>query len=120
MADEIETPVYEPGEKGAIRAAAAGLRRQLDARALEALMAGNDWAEGPVSNTSPDPFAIMNLFEPIKVGVEVKAGPIPPGSDAPAGFRVIRNADWLAAGKPGLAGYEAGLGWVTHLPEGEA
>lgn len=82
---------------------AKGLRKKLDAAALMALQAGQDWAEGPLEFTSPKPYPFgPHLFEPLRHSAEVKAGPVGPEWTPPAGWSVVRNADWVAAGKPGL------------------
>lgn len=84
--------------------AAKGLREKLDAGALEALQAGKDWAEGPTEWSSPEPYPFepRSLFEPTKYTAEVKAGPVASDWQPPHGWRVIRHADWIAAGRPGL------------------
>lgn len=77
-----------------------GLRTELDRAALLVLSSGKDWAEGPVSFHGPEMHA--SLFEPHIYTAEVKGGPVERDWVPPEGWRVIRNADWVAAGKPGL------------------
>lgn len=95
-------------ESEAMRNAIADLRRRLDAGAIEALRSGMDWAEGPVKD--PDPLRWMkpfDLFQPMKLEMEVKAGPVEPGTFMPTasmiseGWRLIRHEDWVKAGRPG-------------------
>jgi len=85
------------------KAAIDGLRKKLDAGALEALRSGMDWAEGPMED--PDPYRWLkpfDLFQPQRMEIQVKCGPVEPGTfDPPKGWRVIRHADWIAAGRPG-------------------
>lgn len=81
--------------------AAAKLRQKLDAAALEALQEGFDWCEcltpePPVFSFAPDPSAYPALE------IVIKAGNIHPGTPCPSGYQVIRHADWVAAGRPGL------------------
>jgi len=87
------------------RAVAEGLRAKLDAAALEALKAGKDWAEGPMTfDRGPSLeylFAPRSLFEPVKHTAEVRAGPVDADWQPPHGWRVIRHADWVKAGRPG-------------------
>lgn len=87
-----EGPAYE---------AARGLRAKLDAAALEVLRSGRSWAEGPYTFPEPDWFAPTPLWEPQIVTVECKAGAVDDDWQPPHGWRMIRHADWVAAGRPG-------------------
>lgn len=83
-----------------VYAAANRFRAVLDDAALEALRAGMDWAESrlleaPAARPKDPGFAAYVSI------MSVRAGPIAPGSDAPAGWYVIRHSEWLAAGRPG-------------------
>jgi hypothetical protein len=87
----------------AARQTMANLRAKLDARAIEVLQSGRDWAEGPTSFVGDDyPSEPRGLSEPVEYAVEVKAGPVSSDWVPPEGWRVIRHADWVAAGRPGL------------------
>lgn len=90
-------------ESEAAKEAIADLRRRLDEGALEALRSGKDWAEGPMQD--PDPLRWMkpfDIFQPQRIEIEVKCGPVEPGNYVlPEGWRAIRHADWIAAGRPG-------------------
>jgi hypothetical protein len=77
------------------------LRAKLDAAALKALEAGHSWGEGPIVTRCPDAFRPFNLSEPMMHEIEVKAGPVGHDWVPPEGWRMIRHADWIAAGKPG-------------------
>jgi hypothetical protein len=86
------------------RVASREMRVKLDSAALETLKSGSDWAEGPPEfECDPHPFEACSLFEPMKHTIVVKAGPVPTGWNPPYGWSVIRHADWVAAGKPGLS-----------------
>lgn len=84
----------------AASAVATRLRSKLDRAALLVLSSGRDWAEGPVSFHGPE--IAKPLFEPHAYTAEVKGGPVDADWVPPHGWRVIRHADWVAAGKPGL------------------
>lgn len=77
-----------------------GLRAKLDEAALLVLASGKDWAEGPVAFHSPEMHP--SLFEPHIYTAEVKGGPVSSDWVPPQDWRVIRHADWVAAGRPGL------------------
>lgn len=86
--------------------AIADLRKRLDTAALDALRSGMDWVEGKMED--PDPHRFMrpfDIFQPVTIEMRVKAGPAEPGLFEPTEeWRVIRHADWLAAGRPGDVG----------------
>ena len=87
----------------AVRAAFENLRRQLDAAAIEALKSGSDWAEGPIEDPNPNLWMdTWNILDQPKVEFTVRCGPVSADYVPPAGWRVVRRADWLAAGMPGL------------------
>jgi len=88
---------------GPVHEAARGLRAKLDAAALEVLRSGRDWAEGPYKFPKPDPYpaAPQSLCEPVFYTVECESGAVGPDWVPPRGWRVIRHADWVAAGRPG-------------------
>lgn len=102
MDDEMRNRMVDAGrfpiDHSAATVTARDLRSKLDSAALKALRSGMDWAEGPVWSNASDPFLSPDIRS---IEMMVKAGPIPPGTDAPAGFRVIRVEDWIAAGRPG-------------------
>lgn len=89
---------------GPALAAARGLRAELDAAALEVLQSGRSWGEGPYEFTSPAPYPYepQGMIEPVVYTVECKAGPVDHDWQPPRGWRMIRHADWVAAGRPGL------------------
>lgn len=88
MADEMANEAYR------------NLAAQLEDAALDALSAGRDWCEGFATDISGP----RRRFYSSDAGVSLMmhGGSIPPGSPCPPGYRVIRHADWVAAGKPGL------------------
>jgi hypothetical protein len=78
------------------------LRGQLDAAAIEVLRGGQDWVEGPIEWGDDNPFSTTSLFEPRSLSGQVRGGPAPsPDYVPPPGWRIIRHADWVAAGRPG-------------------
>lgn len=87
---------------GPAHEAARKLRAKLNAAAIEALRSGKDWAEGPYEFPLPDLFPAepQGLFEPVIYSVQCKAGPVDSTWMPPEGWRVIRHADWVAAGRP--------------------
>ncbi|QTH19780.1 hypothetical protein HRJ34_15555 [Rhizorhabdus wittichii] len=98
----VSTSVSPRLDLSAAHNVAKGLRTKLDRAALLVLASGRDWAEGPVSFHGPE--TGKPLFEPHVYTAEVKGGSVGPDWVPPHGWKVIRHADWVAAGKPGLPG----------------
>lgn len=80
---------------------AKGLRQKLDAAALEALQEGFDWCECMTPEPPAFSFVPEQASYPL-LTIVIKAGKIHPGAPCPSGHMVIRHADWVAAGRPGL------------------
>lgn len=90
MTDLLAVPPA-PDLGAIVRGVSEGLRKKLDAAALEALRAGQDWIE--------ECAVVSDIAYPSTVSKLGSA--VAPGSPVPIGFRVIRHADWLKAGRPG-------------------
>lgn len=78
-----------------------GLRLKLDAAAIAVLQSGRSWGEGPYTFPQPDYFDPRPLWEPVVHSIECKGGAVPHDWLPPSGWRMVRYADWFAAGRPG-------------------
>lgn len=99
--DLVSVSVGELANEAA-RAALADLNRRLAHGMREAFEAGCDFAVGPVETERPDPFTIRDIWARQPCAFEVKAGPVPAGTqlDLGPGWTIYRLADWKEGRMP--------------------